>query len=549
MKIIIPMSGIGKRFIDAGYKNPKPLIEVDGIPIIQHVVNMFPGESDFTFICNADHLATTNMREILKRIAPNGKIVEINPHKKGPVYAVAQIFNLIDDEEEVIVNYCDFSVYWDYSNFLSHTRLRNADGAIPAYKGFHPHMLGTTNYAFMRDDNQWMLEIKEKSPFTDNRMEEYASTGTYYFKHGSYVKKYFRELMDLDVNLNGEYYISLVYNLLKRDGLNVSIYSIQHMLQWGTPQDVEEYNTWSRYFRSLSNMKKEYQPEPNSTLLMPLAGLGSRFSKEGYSDPKPLIGVSGKPMIIQATESLPKTEKQVFLCQKAHLDSYPLEKEIKKVYPESTIVVLDSFTEGQACTCEIGLEYINPDDSLLIGACDNGMLWDIVKYQNLINDPDVDVIVFSFKNHVSSERYPQMYGWIDIEEDNTIKRISVKQQISEDPFNDHAVVGSFYFKTAKIFEESLKKLYSKNIRINNEFYVDSLINESIGLGYVAKVFELEQYVGWGTPNDLHSYEYWQSFFHKWTWHPYSLDQDVTLEKEKLLELKEKYTTFNQEYIK
>lgn len=546
MQIVIPMSGIGKRFIDAGYKDPKPLIEIDGIPIIEHVVNMYPGESNFIFICNSDHLANTHMSAVLERIAPTGQIIEIAPHKKGPVYAVTQIFDLLDQEQEVIVNYCDFSVYWDYKDFLKHTRDRNADGAIPAYKGFHPHMLGTTNYAFMRDHNQWMLEIKEKEPFTDNRMEEYASTGTYYFKKGSYVKKYFQQLIDEDINLNGEYYISLVYNLLIRDELKVSIYSIQHMLQWGTPQDVQEYNTWSSYFSQVTQHKAEYQSQSKSTLLMPLAGAGSRYVKEGYKDPKPLISVSGKPMIIQASGSLPQAENQVFLCQKEHLAKYPLAEEIQNVYPDAKIVTVESLTEGQASTCELGLEYINAEDSLLIGACDNGMLWNSEKFQQLANDPDVEAIVFSFRHHVSSERNPQMYGWIDIDEQQTIKNVSVKKPISNDPFSDHAVVGSFYFKHARIFKEALDQLYAKNIRINNEFYVDSLVNEVIALGYTAKVFELDQYVGWGTPNDLRTYEYWQSFFHKWAWHPYTLDQETIIESSAIPELKKQYTTFDQE---
>ena len=93
-------------------------------------------------------------------------------------------------------------------------------------------MLGSTNYAFMKHDKQWML-IKEKEPFTNNRMKEYASNGTY-FKKGSFVKKYFKKLIERDINVNGEYYVSLVYNMLRKDGLKVSIYEIQHMLQWGT---------------------------------------------------------------------------------------------------------------------------------------------------------------------------------------------------------------------------------------------------------------------------------------------------------------------------
>ena len=248
MHIIVPMSGEGKRFLDVGYKVPKPLIKIDGKPIIEHVCNLFPDENKFTFICNSTHLANTNIRQVLLGIKPNANIVEIQNHKKGPVHAVYFAKDLIEDNEEVIVNYCDFGTYWDYKAFLKHTRERNADGAIPSYKGFHPHMLRNSSYAFMRDQKQWMLQIKEKEPFTNNCMEEYASNGTYYFKKGSYVKKYFQDLIDKNVNIKGEYYVSLIYNLLVKDGLKVSIYKIQHMLQWGAPQDVEEYETWSKYF-------------------------------------------------------------------------------------------------------------------------------------------------------------------------------------------------------------------------------------------------------------------------------------------------------------
>ena len=88
MQIIIPMSGFGERFKRAGYKIPKPLIEVDGKPIISHVIDMFPGEKNFIFICNKEHLENTDMEKILKRYSKEGKIVPINPHKKGPVFAV-----------------------------------------------------------------------------------------------------------------------------------------------------------------------------------------------------------------------------------------------------------------------------------------------------------------------------------------------------------------------------------------------------------------------------------------------------------------------------
>jgi NDP-sugar pyrophosphorylase family protein len=541
------MSGIGKRFIEAGYKVPKPLIRVDEKTIIEHVCNLFPDEDKFTFICNSKHLANTNIKQVVQSIKPNANIIEIPNHKKGPVYAVSLVNEIIEDDEEVIVNYCDFGTYWDYKNFLKHTRDRDADGAIVAYKGFHPHMLGNTNYAFMQDKKQWMLKIQEKEPFTNNRMQEYASNGTYYFKRGSYVKKFFQKLIDNNINVRGEYYVSLVYNLLVSNGLKVSIYEIQHMLQWGTPQDLEEYSMWSKYFSNILEQKKKLLPRIKSITLIPLAGKGLRFSTLGYKKPKPLLEVSGKPMIIQAVNSLPQSQKLIFVALKEHLQNYPLKKVLKDEFINPKIVSLENVTQGQAITCSLGLKDEDINSSLLIAATDNGMIYDQNKYQKLIEDKNVDAIIFTFRNHVSSKSNPQMYGWVKTDHKNNAISISVKVPISKKIHKDHAIVGTFWFKKVEFFNQGLKNLIDKNIKINNEYYVDSLMGELINLGLNVKVFEVDNYLCWGTPNDYETFIYWQSFFHKAQWHPYNLQKDSTVNKAKTEMLKKKYTTFKQEY--
>jgi len=541
------MSGVGNRFVKAGYVDPKPLIVIDGKPIIEHVCDLFPGEVKFTFICNSKHLEETNMRQILRSIKPHANIVEIPNHKKGPVYAVSLVEDLIEDEDEVIVNYCDFGSYWDYEDFLKHTRKRDADGAIPAYKRFHPHMLGSTNYAFMRDDNQWMLEIKEKESFTDNRNNEYASNGTYYFKKGKFVKKYFNELMQKDINLNGEYYVSLIYNLLIEDGLKVSIYDIEHMLQWGTPQDVDEYNGWSKYFRHAIEEKPKPKAGENSITLIPLAGHGSRFAKAGYQDPKPLISTSGKPMVIQAANSLPNSKQHIFVTLKEHLKNYPLEKTLKDEFPEAEIITINKVTEGQAITCSLGLKDVDENASLLIAATDNGMIYDKEKYRKLIEAENVDAIIFTFRHHVSSKNNPQMYGWVKIDGMDNAVGVSVKVPVSDNPYDDHAIVGTFYFKKVSYFNQALQNLLDKDIKVNGEYYVDSLMGELIELGLNVKVFEIEDYICWGTPDDYETFVYWQSFFHKAEWHPYRLERDITVNETAVKELDKRYNTFEQDY--
>ncbi len=261
MKIVIPMAGGSERFRLAGYKIPKPLILVDGKPMIEHVIDLFPGETDFVFVCNEEDLATTNLTEVLMKKMPTGKIININFRKYGPVWSVAEALkkeNFIEDEEQVIVNYCDFGAFWNYENFKRKMKETDCDGCITAYKGFHPHTLGNTYYGYMTwDKDNYMKEIREKESFTSNRMEEYASAGTYYFKKGKYVKKYFAELLEKQINKNGEYYVSLVYNLMTRDGLRTYIYELDYFLQWGTPQDLVEYQSWSDYFRKLNSKTKK----------------------------------------------------------------------------------------------------------------------------------------------------------------------------------------------------------------------------------------------------------------------------------------------------
>jgi NDP-sugar pyrophosphorylase family protein len=511
------MSGIGKRFIEAGYLNPKPLIEVDGKPIIQHVVELFPGVTDVTFICNEKHLKETNMRDILMSISPNCKIYEVpNENRLGPVDAVKQISGHIDDNKEVIISYCDYGTSWDFDIFIKETRDGNFDGAIPCYTGFHPHMLGSDNYAFCKEKDRVLLEIKEKEPFTDNKMNEYASNGTYYFKSGKLVKKYFQELIDLDINLKGEYYVSLVYNLLVRDGLRVNIFEIDNMLQWGTPYDLEIYKGWSEYFSNLMVKQPKVSNPPNTTLILPMAGKGSRFVDEGYELPKPLIGVDGKPMIIQAVDCLPQSDKNYFITLYDHIKNFKLDSILTSNYKNCNILEIKDTTEGQACTCELGIKAfdVKLKDPILISACDNGVYYDSAKYLELVNDESIDIIVWTFRNNQASKTNPNAYAWLDVDDDGFIRHVSCKKFIYDDPLKTHAIIGTMFFRRGQYFIDGLKANYNENIRTNGEFYVDDVLNQNIKSGLKVKVFEVKNYICWGTPNDYKTYTYWRDYFNK-----------------------------------
>lgn len=517
IQLIIPMSGIGKRFIDAGYDVPKPLIEVDGKHMIEHVVDLFPGVKDITFIINDKHIEENDIGNLLRKLYPNCKIyTENNDNRRGPVWAVDKISDFIDKNKETIVSYCDYGTVWSFVNFLKEAREGNYDGSIACYTGFHPHMLGKDNYAFCKEENKELIEIKEKEPFTDDRMSEYASNGTYYFKSGEIMLKYFKKLIDLDLSLNNEFYVSMVYNLLLKDGLKVNIFEIEKMLQWGTPYDLEIYKGWSNYFSNLLKEQDDIKHSDDTTLVLPMAGRGSRFSKEGYELPKPLIPVNNNPMIIEAVDCLPKTDKKVFICLEEHVKDYQVNKVLKDYYNNTEVMSISETTEGQACTCELGINHFNLDleNPILISACDNGVYYDKEEYMKLVNDETIDIIVWSFRNNQTSKVNPDMYAWLDVDEEGFIHHVSCKKFIYDDPLTTHAIIGTMFFRKGKYFMDGLKKNYKENIRTNGEFYVDDVLNQNIKAGLKVKVFEVKNYICWGTPDDYRTYNYWKEYFIK-----------------------------------
>jgi NDP-sugar pyrophosphorylase family protein len=544
VQIIIPMSGFGERFRRAGYSVPKPLIEIEGKPIVAHVIDMFPGETDFIFICNQDHLdhGEYHMAQILQQYCPTGQIIGIAPHKFGPIHAVLQVLDQVKVDSPVVVNYCDFTCYWDWGNFKKFAVDSGAAGIIPAYRGFHPHTLGTTNYAYLRENNEWAVDIQEKKPYTDNRMEEYASSGTYYFATGALMANALAATVEQDLSLNGEYYVSLAYKFLFEKQLPVAIYPLQHFMQWGTPGDVAEYNEWSNIFKRLLR-EDASSSHMAGHLVVPMAGLGQRFAKEGYQLTKPLIPVSGRPMVMQATHDLPVARRPAYVLRTDMPGVDAIISQIRATYPAAVIATVPAVTEGQASTALVGLKELSRQsgqaiDQVTFGACDNGMLYDHQAYEALANNPDVDVIVWGVRQHTNAARYPHMYGWIDAVDGN-IREISVKVPLGH-PEQDPIVIGTFTFRRGEDFVNAVARLIARDGRVNGEFYIDSCINDALALGLRCKLFEVENFISWGTPNDLKTFEYWQSCFHKWAEHPYRLQLDSRVCPDALEDLEARY---------
>ncbi len=243
--------------------------------------------------------------------------------------------------------------------------------------------------------------------------------------------------------------------------------------------------------------------------VIPMSGSGSRFSTHGYRLPKPLIPVSGSPMIIQVIRTLPASNKWIFIVRKEHVTVYAIDKLIKAEVPNA-IIVIDKNPHGQATTAMLALPHLKPDEPLFIAACDNSFLYDKKKYEKIKKDKTVDAIVWTFTKHPSLSAKPESWGWVKTRKDGvTIEDMSVKIPLSKTPFNDHAVVATFYFRKASDFQAACELMIRENYRINGEFYIDALPVFYKKLHKKSVLFDVDLYVGWGKPEDLYLYQEWE----------------------------------------
>lgn len=136
------------------------------------------------------------------------------------------------------------------------------------------------------------------------------------------------------------------------------------------------------------------------------------------------------------------------------------------------------------------------------------------------------------------ERQPGMFGWIDAQGDE-IKAVSVKVPL-DNPAVDPIVLGTFTFRRAADFRRAVERMVARDGKVNGEFYIDSCINDAIALGLKCRLFEVDNYLCWCTPNDLRTFEYWQSCFHKWTSHPYRLESSARVPESQLQTLDIRY---------
>lgn len=262
-------------------------------------------------------------------------------------------------------------------------------------------------------------------------------------------------------------------------------------------------------------------------LIVPMAGLGQRFRDEGYALPKPLIPVSGVPMVVRAVRDLPPAERMTFIVHPDHLQTHAIDRRLKEYFAEAAVIVTPGLTAGQACTVRLASPAIAADEEVLVAACDNTHLYDADTFARLQADPTIDAIIWTYRHDPRVLVKPTAHGWVRVGEvSNLSKRdsgqvenlsyevaaVSCKVPISDTPLADHAISGCFWFRRAGQLFRAIDELIASDQRVNDEFYLDQIPNLFIQAARRVVTFEVQKYIGWGTPQDLRDYQAWEQYF-------------------------------------
>lgn len=238
--------------------------------------------------------------------------------------------------------------------------------------------------------------------------------------------------------------------------------------------------------------------------LISMAGKGKRFLEQGYNLPKPLILVDGQPMIWKVIDCLPEAKKWIFIVRQEHIDNFSIDKTIKKKIPEAIVTVDKDLFGGASILC--AEEYISKGEDVFIAGCDMGFLYNKEEFEKL-RKSDYDCVLWTFTHDKRISNNPKSWGYAVLEEDHrTIKNMSVKLPVSNNPFEDHAVAATFWISSKEMLYKAIRTMINHEIKTNNEYYLDNLPLAFKIIGKKSCVFDVDFLIGWGTPEELREFE-------------------------------------------
>lgn len=489
LNLIIPMAGRGKRFQKALYTTFKPFIPIQGKPMVQYVTEAFPGDVRKWVITPKAYLTEEQENFLKKKLGC--ELIDVEPHEEGPAFSIFQARHRLPLDESFFISYCDIFWKWDFSEIR---KKLDVDGVIYTHQGFHPHLIDNHYSAFClprADDNNFLKEIREKSPFTLDWMNEPLSIGVFFVKSGLRMMPAIEGLIQKNIRVANEFFPSLLFNALVQNQRRVLLKALPFYVHWGVPEQLKDFERWSAVFEQEKNFRPQGGRDLPEQVVM-MAGLGNRM-KQVSPHPKALIPIHGEPMFEFVRRRFPHRRSTL-------ITTPDIVRILDRQKTAAHFFALEGQTASQFDTLKESVGLLKEKRDFFLISCDAYGLFDFEKFRIFTKERRPDAVIFTFHPSLTQNKMAKHHTHVSAAgEKVTAVHIKAKPQ-SDCP----GFAGFFWVGNGEIFEKILKI----PAQTPNEMSVDHCFKYFVECGMDIVRCDLDHYVHLGTPEELLEYDYW-----------------------------------------
>jgi molybdopterin-guanine dinucleotide biosynthesis protein A len=496
--LVIPMGGLGQRFINSGYKIYKPFLPIDcNFTIVDKIIDNFSlSKTEIIIIGNKKKIKKNCSKIFFKKI----HFIEIQNHKKGPLFS---IYLALSELKKIIKNnslficYADINWKWKYNEILN--VIKNKNVVIFTHTGFHPHLeLNKKSDFCISDNNRHIKSILQKKTHFSDYKKELLAIGCYYFSNFSLIEKTIKKINFFPKKiLHKEFYlVSLVKNILK-ENVNINYKTVNGFVHLGTPEQYEDFLMWKKVFSQKFDASLGLSEYPN---IMLMGGKGKRVRDLKYK--KAFLPINNIEIFKYIFRKFGSKQKFI-ITNSEYVNALSNSDKKYKVH-------LIKKTNSMFSTVYNSKKFIEQYKNFFLTSCDCFGGINKKEFKILLNNQKPDLVIFGYKFTYLQKTLISSHTELILQK-NKILKINVKSNSIKSKIG-HA--GFFWIKDKNVFKyfEEFKKYFHINIGnrepILDDYFSYLLKKKLIKICY----YNLKYYVHIGSVPEYKEYNYWERFF-------------------------------------
>jgi NDP-sugar pyrophosphorylase family protein len=251
LQIVVPAAGEGRRYAEAGYDVPKPLVPVAGVPMVVRAVRDLPAAERVVFVVRAEHVRDYQIDQALERHFPGCRIVTVEGVTEGQACTVRLAADALEPDWPVIVAACDNTHVYDRGKLARLMADPGVECLIWTYRHDTRVLAAPEQNGWVRVEDDRVVEVSCKRPISAAPLEDHVVSGFFSFRTARRMIEAIDAMVAADVRVGGEFYMDTVPNLLVAEGLDVRVFAVSKYIGWGTPRDLDDFRKWEQYFARL----------------------------------------------------------------------------------------------------------------------------------------------------------------------------------------------------------------------------------------------------------------------------------------------------------